>query len=107
MTFSDGERSTGEDDAVFMTMDRNSEVSGSTDSGGDFGILVGELDISDAGGDEKESRGVGCTEAYVAWRSNDRVERFLECEVKKDALGMSFAGLIGPAMLSSGSEFEH
>lgn len=107
MTFSDGGRRTGEDDAVLMTMDRNSEVSGSTDSGGDFGILMGGLDVSDVGGDEKESRGVGCTEAYVAWRSNDCDERFLECEVKKDALEMSIAGLIGPAILSAGSEFEH
>ena len=48
MTFSDGGRSTGEDDAVFMIMDRKSDVSGSTESGGVFGILIGELKISDA-----------------------------------------------------------
>ena len=56
MTFSDGGRSTGEDDAVFMAMDRSSEVSGSTESGGVLGILIGGLD-------EKGSRLVGCTEA--------------------------------------------
>jgi hypothetical protein len=47
MTFSDGGRSTGEDDAVFMIMDRKSDVSGSTESGGVFGILIGGLKISD------------------------------------------------------------
>jgi hypothetical protein len=66
MTFSDGGRSTGEDDVVFMTMERNSEVSGSTDSGGVFGILTRGLGISGGGGDVKESRLAGCTEAYVA-----------------------------------------
>jgi hypothetical protein len=106
MTFSDGGRSTGEHDTVFMTIDRNSEVSGSTERGGVFGILVGRFDVSGVGGDEKESRVVGCTEAHVAWRRNDCDERFLECEVKNEALGMSFAGLIGPAMLRVRNEFE-
>ena len=102
MTFNDGGRSTGEDDAVFMTMDRNNEVSGSTERGGVFGILMGGFDVSDAGG-EKESRLVDCTaEAYVAWRSNDFDERFREGEVKKDALGVSFICLTGPAILRGG-----
>jgi len=65
MTFSDGGRSMGEDDAVFIAMERNSEVSGSTDSGGVFSILMGGPDDS-GGGDEKESRLAGCTETYVA-----------------------------------------
>lgn len=107
MTFSDGGRSTGEDDAVLMTMDRKSEMIGSTESGGVFGILMGGLDVSDGRGDEKESRDVGCIEAYVAWRSNDFDERLLECEVKKDVLGMSFTCLIGPTILRASSEFEH
>jgi len=55
----------GEDDAVFIAMERNSEVSGSTDSGGVFSILMGGPDDS-GGGDEKESRLAGCTETYVA-----------------------------------------
>jgi hypothetical protein len=98
MTFNDGGRSTGEDDAVFMTMDRNNEVSGSTERGGVFGILMGGFEVSDAGGG-KESRLVDCTEAYVAWRSNDCDERLREGEVKKDALGVSFTCLTGPAIL--------
>ncbi len=81
-----------------MIMDRRSEVSGSTESGGVFGILMGGIDVSDAGCGEKESRLVGCTEAYVAWRSNDCDERLRECEVKKDAVGVSFICLTGPAI---------
>jgi hypothetical protein len=107
MTFNDGGRSTGEDDAVFMTMDRKSDASGSTDSGGVLGILMGELGVSDGGDEGKESRPEGCTEAYVAWRSNDCDERFRECGVKKNALGVSLTCLIGPAILRAGSEFEH
>jgi hypothetical protein len=103
MAFSEGGRSAGEDDAVFMTMDRNSEVSGSTDSGGVLGILVRGLGVSDGGGDEKEPRDVGSTEAYVAWRSNDFDESFLECVVKKEVLGISFTCLIGAAILSASS----
>jgi hypothetical protein len=101
MTFSDGGRSTGEDDAVFIIMDRKSDVSGSTESGGVFGILIGDLKISDAWGDEKESRVVGSTGAYVAWRSNGCDERLRECKVKKDVLELSFTCLIGPAILRS------
>jgi hypothetical protein len=99
MSFNDGGRSTGEDEAVFMTMDRSSEVSGSTERGGIFGILTGGLDVSDSAV-EKESRLVGWTEAHVAWRSNECDERLREGEVKKNVLDVSFICLIGPAILS-------
>lgn len=98
MIFNDGGRSTGEEDAVFIIMDRNSEVSGSTERGGIFGILKGRLDVFDAG-EEKESRLVGCTEEYVACRSNDCDERLREGELRKDVLEVSFICLIGPAIL--------
>ncbi len=65
MIFNDGGRSTGEDEAVFIAIDRNSEPSGKTERGGVFVILIGGLGVSGAG-DEKGSRVVGCIEADVA-----------------------------------------
>jgi hypothetical protein len=53
----------GEEDTVLMRIDRKRELHGSTESGGDFDIVIGGLESTGVGSSERDSRVVGCTGA--------------------------------------------
>lgn len=61
--FNEGGRSTGDDDTVFMNMDRIRDENGSTERGGDSNIAVGELEAGAVRGGEKDSIVAVCAEA--------------------------------------------
>jgi hypothetical protein len=97
MILRDGGRSAGDAETEFTAIERRSEVRGRTERGGGFGIALGGLELSILG--ESESSVADCN-AYVGRRSEGCDEMLL---VARDLmLGVSFTGLIDPAMMRSG-----